>query len=108
MEANLYDAKTGDTRFSSCPRSPVSTMLTFLMLDGAAFAHRRTGDPRLRQMLIDSSRRTLQRMNGLDPYSTHWNETRRGQELGIFACNTAHFLGYVASLQAADSKPAGR
>lgn len=108
MAARLYDPKTGDFRYSSCPSSPPATALSFLLLDGITFTERRTGDPQLRELLIKASRRTLERMNGLDEYSSHWRPEMRSKELGYFVCNALHFLGYVAKLAAEQSMPGAR
>ena len=103
MAASLYDAKTGGFVYSSCPRSFDASMLTFLLLDGMAFAHERTGDPLLAKVLVDSSNRTLERMIGLDPDAPRRNQDSMGKELGVFICNTPQFIGYVAGLE---KKPA--
>ncbi|MCX6620928.1 MAG: hypothetical protein NTY38_07575 [Acidobacteria bacterium] len=90
MAGNLYVPATGGVRYSSCPVAPVSSALTFLLLDGVAFAHQRTGDPMLRRMLTDSTAATLDIMSGLDPAAAKRNQDGMG---------TPHFLGYAAALE---------
>jgi hypothetical protein len=99
MTRNLYVPETGEFRYSSCPRAPAASALTFLLLDGVAFAHQRTGDPLLRKVLIDSTKRTLPMMSGMDPAGGNQNQNALGKAIGLFICNTPEFIGYIAALE---------
>lgn len=99
MTRTLYIPETGDFRYSSCPRAPVASALTFLLLDGIAFAHQRTGDPLLKKVLIDSTKRTVSLMSGLDADGPKQNQDGLGKAMGLFICNTPQFIGYIESLE---------
>ncbi len=74
-------------------------MLTFLVLEGVAFAHQRTHDPRLRQVLTAATEKALASMANLDPATARANMDGMGKELGLYVSNTPHFIGYVAALE---------
>jgi hypothetical protein len=89
-------------RYASCPRAlPTRGQdpLNFLVLAGVALAHRETGEPNLRLVLIQATDRAL---TSLLHMGERPGERALGKMLGLFTSPTPHVLGYVASL--AESK----
>jgi len=85
-------------RYASCPRALPSRgldPLNFLVLAGVALAHRETGEPKFRLVLMEATDRALTSL-------LHMGETpgdrALGKMLGLFTSPTPHVLGYVASL----------
>jgi hypothetical protein len=100
LVVHLWTPEAGTFRYTSCPRAGAgSPMLTFLLLDGIAFAHQRNGDPKLRDVLIAASRKALEGMTSMDPAVARANMDGIGKELGLYISNAPHFIGYVASLE---------
>jgi hypothetical protein len=50
--------------YTSCPNSRVSPSYNFRLFDGIVFAYRRTGDPKLREVLIAGTAPAMRSMNG--------------------------------------------
>ena len=99
----LWLPKTNEFRFCSCPNSWGTSSLTFLLLDGVAFAHKRTGDPVLGKMLVATTEKSLETMEGMDPVTAHKDMNGVGKEIGVYICNAPEFIGYVAALQRKDN-----
>jgi hypothetical protein len=100
----LWTPEASTFRYVSCPEAGAgSPMLTFLVLEGVAFAHQRTQDPRLRQVLIAATEKALASMANLDPATARANMDGVGKELGLYVSNTPHFIGYVAALEKNDA-----
>ena len=62
----LWTPETRTFRDLSCPKLAAGRVpdLTFLMLPGVAFAHQRTGDARLAQVLVAATEKTLTGIGG--------------------------------------------
>lgn len=85
-------------RYATCPRAlPTRGQdpLNFLVLAGMALAHRETGEPQFRQVLVEATERALASL-------VHMGETpgerALGKMLGLFTSPTPHVIGYVAEL----------
>jgi len=99
----LWLPQTNLFRYCSCPNAPAVSGLTFLLLDGVAFAHKRTGDPLLGKMLIATTEKSLESMEGMNPVTAHQDQNGVGKEIGLYICNAPEFIGYVAALQRKES-----
>jgi hypothetical protein len=85
-------------RYATCPRAlptPGQDPLNFLVLSGVALAHRETGEPKFRMVLIEATQKALASL-------LHMGETpgerALGKMLGLFTSPTPHVIGYVAAL----------
>jgi hypothetical protein len=78
--------------------------LTFLLLDGVAFAHKLTSDPLLGKMLVATTEKSLETMEGMDPVTAHKDLNGVGKEIGVYICNAPEFIAYVAALQGKDNQ----
>ena len=96
----LWVPETRTFRDVSCPPVPGSPLadLSFLLLDSIAFAHQRTQDPKLRQTLIEGTKRAVTGLADLSGERARKFEDGVGKQLGLYISNTAHFVGYVATL----------
>jgi hypothetical protein len=96
----LWTPDAATFRYTSCPEAGAgSPMLTFLVLEGVAFAHQRTQDPRLGRVLISATQKAVASMASLDPATARANMDGVGKELGLYVSSTPHFIGYVAALE---------
>ena len=96
----LWTPEVATFRYVSCPKAGAgSPMLTFLLLDGIAFAHQRTHDPGLGRVLTAATDKAIASMSNLDPATARANMDGVGKELGLYISNTPHFIGYVAALE---------
>lgn len=96
----LWVREAATFRYTSCPMAEAgSPMLTFLLLDGIAFAHNRTRDPGLRDVLVAATQKAVTSLAELNPATAHTNMDGIGKELGLYISNTAHFIGHVAALR---------
>lgn len=96
----LWTPDAATFRYTSCPEAGAgSPMLTFLVLEGLAFADQRKPDPRLRQVLIAATQKALDSMMVLNPATARTNMDGVGKELGLYISNAPHFIGYVAALE---------
>jgi hypothetical protein len=89
-------------RYAICPLElPTSGLdpLNFLVLAGVALAHRETGEPKFRMVLIEATQKTLASLLHMGEQP---GERALGKMLGLFTSPTPHVIGYVASL--AESK----
>jgi hypothetical protein len=99
LAQQLWVPQTNLFRYCSCLHAPAVSGLTFLLLDGVAFAHKRTGDPLLGKMLMATAEKSLESMEGVDPATAHQDQNGVGKEIGLYICDAPEFIGYVAGLQ---------
>lgn len=106
----LWDPETRTFRFVSCPPQPgsPSPQLSFLLLDGIAFAHQRTRDPKLRQVLVEATDKAVRGLEEMTANSARADGNGVGKELGLYISNTPHFIGYVAKLEAVSGRTPAR
>jgi hypothetical protein len=83
-------------RYTSCPKTEVMAGLNFLLFDGIVYAHQRTGDPRMRAVLIQGADTALESMRGLGKGFTQTTRV------------APHFLAYLDRIREARNNPAGR
>jgi hypothetical protein len=81
-------------RYTSCPKSSMGAWSNFLLFDGIVFAQRRTGDARLRQVLISGAPAALDNMVKLGNSSSGAS----GKGFTQFSRVVPHFLDYLAGL----------
>jgi hypothetical protein len=74
-------------RYTSCPRTHVSPGLSFLLFEGISFAHQRTKDPKLREVLLMGADSTLANLPAI------------GKTFTQYTRDTPHFLGYLVDLK---------
>jgi len=74
-------------RYTSCPRTSKGAWSNFLLFDGIAFAHRQTGDEKLRNVLKRGTGSAVQNMTGWGKGFTQYTRV------------APHFIGYLASLR---------
>jgi hypothetical protein len=74
-------------RYTSCPRSFKGAWSNFLLFDGISFAHRRTGEAKLGDVLRKGTESALQSMTGWGKGFTQYTRVAPG------------FLGYLAQLR---------
>ncbi len=89
-------------RYSTCPLAlPTRGQdpLNFLVLAGVVLAHRETGEPKFRLVLIEATEEALASLLHMGEQP---GERALGKMLGLFTSPTPHVIGYVASL--AESK----
>ncbi len=97
----LWLPDSGTFKYTSCPiPSDTRPMLTFVLLDGIAFAHRQTKDPALKQVLLKAADKALLRLAALDPDTARKEMSGVGKELGTYIADAPHFIGYIDTLQA--------
>lgn len=85
-------------RYASCPRAlPARGLdpLNFHILAGVALAHRETGEPKFRTVLIEATERSLE---SLLQMGEPQGQRALGKMLGLFTSPTPHVIGYVDSL----------
>ena len=87
-------------RYTSCPRSAVGTWSNFLLFDGIVFAHRRTHDAQLRQVLLAGTDTALASMT--DPRVEQ--EGAWGKGFTQYTRVVPHFIGHLAKLQSEGHK----
>jgi hypothetical protein len=78
-------------RYTSCPKSFTGAWSNFLLFDGIVFAHQRTKDAKLRQVLYRGTPSALKTMVG-------W-----GKGFTQYTREAPHFLGYLAELREGES-----
>ena len=61
---DMWVADARAFRYTSCPRTRPSAGLNFLLFDGLVFAHKRTGDPKIKQVLVEGTATALSAMRG--------------------------------------------
>jgi hypothetical protein len=83
-------------RYTSCPRSSTSVAFNFRLFDGMVFAHRRSGDERLRQVLLQGTESALDTMpGGRDPArGMEWGKSFT-QQIRV----TPHYLDALVRLR---------
>jgi hypothetical protein len=81
-------------RYTSCPKSSMGAWSNFLLFDGIVFAQRRTGDARLRQVLISGTPASLDNMVKLGNSSGG----AQGKGFTQFTRVVPHFLDFLAGL----------
>jgi exo-rhamnogalacturonan lyase-like protein len=59
---DLWTPEKGGFRYTSCPKSSVGTGSNFLLFEGIVFAHRRTGDAQMREVLLKGTDAALESM----------------------------------------------
>ena len=97
----LWTPQYSNFRYVSCPRQPAgpSPELTFVLLDGITFAHQRTRDPKLAQILIAATERGIAGLLEMTGADARAEASGSGKAFGLYASNTPHFIGYVATLR---------
>ena len=85
----MWIPKISGFRYTSCPRTSAGAWSNFLLFDGIAFAHRRTGDPRLRDVLVAGTGSTLANLPAIGKSFTQYTRV------------TPHFLAYLDQLSGA-------
>jgi hypothetical protein len=83
-------------RYTSCPASQVMAGLNFLLFDGIAYAHQKTKDSRMRQVLIDGAESALADMKGLGKGFTQYTRV------------APSFIGYLDQIQEGGGASAAR
>jgi len=83
-------------RYTSCPKTEVMAGLNFLLFDGIVYAHQRTGDPRMRTVLIQGTDTALEAMRGLGKGFTQTTRV------------APHFLAYLDRIRETRNSPANR
>jgi hypothetical protein len=83
---DLWTPQVDGFRYTSCPRTQAGAWSNFLLFDGIVFAHRRTGDPMLGEVLRRGTPAALQTMHGWGKGFTQYTRV------------APHFLGYLAEL----------
>ncbi len=83
---DLWVPEVNGFRYTSCPRSQAGPWSNFLLFDGIVFAHRRTGDPGLGEVLRRGTPSALKTMQGWGKAFTQYTRV------------APHFLGYLAEL----------
>lgn len=86
LVADLWTPEVDGFRYTSCPRTEAGAWSNFLLFDGIVFAHRRTGDPVLGEVLRRGTPSALKTMHGWGKGFTQYTRV------------TPHFLGYLAEL----------
>jgi hypothetical protein len=81
-------------RYTSCPKSFTGAWSNFLLFDGIVFAHQRTKDAKLREVLYRGTPSALKSMTG-------W-----GKGFTQYTRETPRFLGYLTDLR--EGQPASR
>jgi hypothetical protein len=84
---DLWIPKISGFRYTSCPRTTAGVGSNFLLFDGIAFAHQRTQDARLRQVLLAGTETAVKDMPSMGKSFTQYTRV------------TPHFIGYLAELQ---------
>jgi hypothetical protein len=83
-------------RYTSCPKSQVGAWSNFLLFDGIVFAHRRTGEEKLRQVLVAGTDGALDAMTGTSKrQGAAW-----GKGFTQFTRVVPHFVDHLAMLKA--------
>ena len=83
-------------RYTSCPKSQMGAWSNFLLFDGIVFAHRRTGDENLRNVLVAGTPAALATMAATgDKAVSAW-----GKGFSQYTRVVPHFIGHLADLQA--------
>ncbi|MCC6367642.1 MAG: glycoside hydrolase family 127 protein [Bryobacterales bacterium] len=82
-------------RYTSCPKSSSGSWSNFLLFDGLVFAHRRTNDPRLREVLLIGTDGALETMTEAGKRDgAAW-----GKGFTQYTRVVPHFLDHLASLK---------
>ena len=89
-------------RYTSCPRSSAGPWSNFLLFDGIVFAHQRTGDVRLREVLLTGTEGALSTMSE----AGRGKGTAWGKGFTQYSRVVPHFLEHLAKLSAEGPKPA--
>lgn len=82
-------------RYTSCPKTSVMAGLNFLLFDSIVYAHQRTGDPRMRTVLIQGTDTALEAMQGLGKGFTQTTRV------------APHFLDYLDRVRETSGGAAG-
>lgn len=83
-------------RYTSCPKSSSGAWSNFLLFDGIVFAHRRTNDPRLREVLIRGTEGALETMTEAGKRDgAAW-----GKGFTQYSRVVPHFIEHLAALKA--------
>jgi len=85
-------------RYAVCPReTPTRGLdpLNFLIMTGLVAAHRETGDPKLRRIIVESTERAIQSLLRMGEQP---GDRALGKMLGMYTAHTPHVIGYVADL----------
>ena len=103
---NLWVESAGTFKYANCADWYAgSALLTPLLLDGMRFAHQRTHDPELRQILLAATNKVLEGLEAFNPAVSRADASGVGKEFGVYVCHTPYFIGYVAALQEKHSLP---
>lgn len=86
LVADMWVPEVDGFRYTSCPRTQAGAWSNFLLFDGIVFAHRRTGDPVLGEVLRRGTPSALKTMHGWGKGFTQYTRV------------APHFLGYLAGL----------
>jgi hypothetical protein len=92
---DMWVPEAGGFRYTSCPVSTIMPGLNFLLFDGIVYAHKRTGDPRMREVLIQGAGRALEGMRG------------SGKGFTQYIRVAPHLVGYLDRIQALRAQTAG-
>ncbi|HSB15320.1 MAG TPA: hypothetical protein VLE22_12745 [Bryobacteraceae bacterium] len=87
---DMWEPEVNGFRYTSCPRSNKGAWSNFLLFDGIAFAHRRTHDAKLGEILQRGTIPALDTMNSMGKGFTQYTRV------------APHFIGYLADLQEAE------
>jgi hypothetical protein len=86
---DMWEPEINGFRYTSCPRSNKGAWSNFLLFDGIAFAHQRTHDAKLGEILKRGTIPALDTMNSMGKGFTQYTRV------------APHFIGYLADLQEA-------
>jgi hypothetical protein len=84
---DLWIPEISGFRYTSCPRTAPELDTTLLTFDGIAFAHQRTNDSRLLQVLMAGTEAALKNTPSMGKLFTQYTRV------------TPHFIGYLAKVQ---------
>ena len=85
-------------RYTSCPKSAVGSWSNFLLFDGIVFAHRKTGDAKLREVLISGTDGALATMTAAGKE----DRAAWGKGFSQYTRVVPHFLDHLALLKGQD------
>lgn len=82
-------------RYTSCPKSQMGAWSNFLLFDGIVFAHRRTGEDDLRDVLVSGTGPALETMVATgDKGASAW-----GKGFSQYTRVVPHFIDHLATLK---------